>query len=78
MPLNSLTEAINTLTALVQRSRIGRTTGELHNSEMEAIDRLMDETLETIQTLLKVLREAQARGVLEKVVSQDRDVSPDG
>jgi hypothetical protein len=77
MPLNSLTEAINTLTALVQRSRIGRTTGELHNSEMEAIDRLTDETLETIQTLLKVLREAQARGVLEKVVSQDRDVSPD-
>jgi hypothetical protein len=78
MPLNSLTEAINTLSSLVQRSRIGRITGELHNSELEAIDRLMDETLEVIQGLLKVLREAQARGVLDKVVSQDRDVEPDG
>jgi hypothetical protein len=77
MPLNSLTEAINTLSALVQRSRIGRIRGELHNSELEAIDRLMDETLETIQGLLKVLREAQARGVLDKVVSQDSDVGPD-
>jgi hypothetical protein len=77
MPLNSLTEAINTLATLVKRSRVGRLTGELQPSEMEAMDRLTDETLETIQSLLKVLIEAQARGVLEKVVSQDRDVSPE-
>ena len=62
----------------MKRSRIGRLTGELQSNEMAAMDELMDETLEIIQGLLKVLREAQARGVLEKVVSQDGDVSSDG
>jgi hypothetical protein len=56
---------------------MARLTGELKAGEIEAMDRLMDETLETIQALLKVLREAQARGVLERVVSQDCDAGQD-
>lgn len=61
----------------MQRSRTARLTGELKAGEMEAMDRLMDETLETIQSLLKVLKDAQAMGVLDRVVSQDCDPGQD-
>jgi hypothetical protein len=62
----------------MRRSRVGRLTGELQSNEIEAMDRLIDETLEVIQELLKVLREAQAKGVLDKVASQDRDPGQGG
>ena len=75
MPLNSLRESIQTLADLTHRAREFRNRTDLPIGTLEQIDRMMDETLETMKSLVEMLVGAHRSGSLDAMV---RSASEDG
>ena len=79
MPLNSLRESILTLEELNQRARKMRGLNDLPAGAMEQVDRMMDETIDTMKTLVDLLIRAHRNGDLDSMVRHDSDESdPNG
>lgn len=73
VPLNALNEAVSTLSALLQQSRQLMEQEELNPGARESLDKRIDETIETISSLLNLLKDAADRGAADKLISEDRD-----
>lgn len=71
MPLHSLVESVQTLTSLIERSREVRGREDLPAGTVEKIDRMTDETLETVASLLRIIVDAHARGDLDAMVRKE-------
>jgi hypothetical protein len=75
MPLISLRESILTLEELNQRARKMRGLDDLPAGAMEQVDRMMDETIDTMKTLVDLLIRAHRNGDLDSMVRHDSDES---
>lgn len=75
MPLNSLRESIQTLADLTRRSRELRQQPDLPIGALEQVDRMMDETIDTMKTLVDVLLGAHRTGDLDAMVRRDHEES---
>lgn len=73
MPLNALNDAVSTLSSLVQQSRRLTESEELNPGAREALDRRIDEAVETISSLLNLLKDAADRGGADKLIREDRE-----
>jgi hypothetical protein len=73
MPLHSLQESINTLSALLKQARRLRSQQDSPAGAAERLDLLADETIDSMRTLVTVLLDAHARGDLEAMVKKDAD-----
>ena len=73
MPLNSLRESIQTLSALLHQSRTLRLQQDPPAGALERLDVMTDETLETMRQLVDLLLEAHRRGDLDSMVKHDRE-----
>jgi hypothetical protein len=71
MPLHTLVESVQTLANLIERSRELRGRGDLPVGTVEGVDRMTDETLDTVASLLRVVVEAHARGELDAIVRHE-------
>jgi hypothetical protein len=71
MPLHALTDAVNTLSNLIQQLKHARRFEESKVGELEAIENLMEETVETMRGLLTMLQEAQSRGSVDELLDKD-------
>jgi hypothetical protein len=73
MPLNSLRESIQTLAELTRRSRELRQRNDLPIGALEQIDRMVDETIDTMKDLVDVLSGAHRTGDLDEMVRRDNE-----
>lgn len=75
MPLNSLRESIQTLADLTHRAREFRNRTDLPIGALEQIDRMMDETIDTMKGLVDMLLGAHRSGTLDTMVRRDSEDS---
>lgn len=71
MPLRSLVESVETLKDLIERSRKIRGRVDLPPGTVERMDKMTDETLETVDSLLRILLDAHARGDLNGMLRKE-------
>jgi hypothetical protein len=74
MPLRSLAESVDTLQQLIEQSRRLRSRDDTPEDAIEKVDRITDETLDNMKTLIAVLTDAHARGDLDAMVRKEEDL----
>jgi hypothetical protein len=77
MPLRSLAESVDTLQQLIEQSRRLRSRDDTPEDAIQKVDRITDETLDNMKTLIAVLTDAHARGDLEAMVRKEKDLLDD-
>jgi hypothetical protein len=74
MPLRSLADSVQTLQQLIEQSRRLRSRDDTPAGAIERVDRITDETLDNMKTLISVLTDAHSRGDLDAMVSKEKDL----
>ena len=73
MPLHSLLESVETLSVLVDQGRELRGRDDAAPGSQEKNDRMTDETLDNIRTLVRCIADAHQRGDLDAMVKRDAE-----
>jgi hypothetical protein len=73
MPLLLLAESIETLASLIERERGLRGRDDVPPGAIKQIDRMTDETLESISSLLQIVLDAHARGDLDAMIKKEKE-----
>jgi hypothetical protein len=73
MPLLLLAESIETLANLIEQERGLRGRDDVPPGAIKQIDRMTDETLESISSLLQIVVDAHARGDLEAMIEKEKE-----